>query len=130
MNDMTRYIDETDVYKLVEPRGVAKVHCSQIDELTRVDVVPKSEVEAIVEKLMSATDKVICEAKAEVAREIFEEIEKCLKHDYISSIGVYNGGLELRVAELKKKYTKDVEVVRDLAEYAVDQDIQNYKENK
>mgnify|MGYP003299882353 CR=1 FL=1 len=26
---------------------------------------------------MSATDKAICEAKAEVAREIFEEMEEC-----------------------------------------------------
>ena len=36
---MSRYIDENDVYKLVEPNGVAKVHCSQIDELPRADVV-------------------------------------------------------------------------------------------
>lgn len=43
--------------------------------------------------------------KREVAREIFEEIEKCMAHDYISTIGVYNGALELRIAELKKKYT-------------------------
>ena len=34
-----RYIDEKDVYKLVEPNGVARVHCSQIDELPRADVV-------------------------------------------------------------------------------------------
>lgn len=37
---MPRYIEETEIYKLVEPRGTAKVHCSQIDELPRVDVVP------------------------------------------------------------------------------------------
>lgn len=36
---MSRYIDENDVYKLVEPSGVAKVHCSQIDALPRADVV-------------------------------------------------------------------------------------------
>ena len=34
-----RYIDEKDVYKLVEPNGVARVHCSQIDELPRADAV-------------------------------------------------------------------------------------------
>ena len=39
---MERYIDEKDVYKLVEPTGTARVHCSQIDELPRADVVPKS----------------------------------------------------------------------------------------
>ena len=39
------------------------------------------------------------------AREIFEEIEKCMMHDIIPTIGVYKGSLELRIAELKKKYT-------------------------
>ena len=36
---MARYIDEKDVYALVEPIGVERVHCSQIDELPRADVV-------------------------------------------------------------------------------------------
>lgn len=36
---MSRYIKDTDVYKLVEPSGTARVHCSQIDELPRADVV-------------------------------------------------------------------------------------------
>lgn len=36
---MPRYIDEKDVYALVEPRGMASVHCSRIDELPRADVV-------------------------------------------------------------------------------------------
>lgn len=36
---MSRYIKDTDVYKLVEPNGIARVHCSQIDELPRADVV-------------------------------------------------------------------------------------------
>ena len=35
---MARYIDEKDVYALVEPTGVGRVHCSQIDELPRADV--------------------------------------------------------------------------------------------
>ena len=42
--------------------------------------------------------------QSEAAREIFDVIEKCMEHDYISSIGVYNGALKLRIAELKKKY--------------------------
>ena len=48
---MPRYIDEKDVYALVEPIGIAKVHCSQIDVLPRADVVPKSEVEKIFETI-------------------------------------------------------------------------------
>ena len=43
--------------------------------------------------------------QSDVAKEIFDVIEKCMEHDYISSIGVYNGALKLRIAELKKKYT-------------------------
>ena len=61
-----------------------------IDNTPTADVVPKSEVE-----------------------KIFDEIEKCLKHDYISSIGVYNGALGLRIAELKKKYIGESDVKRD-----------------
>lgn len=36
---MARYINENDVYKLVEPSGVERIHCSQIDRLPRADVV-------------------------------------------------------------------------------------------
>ena len=37
---MARYIEENEVYKLVEPRGyAASVHCAQIDALPRADVV-------------------------------------------------------------------------------------------
>ena len=71
------------------------------------DFVPKSEISETVEKIVSATDKVICEAKSEVAREIFEEIESILNQytfedDYIS-LGVTD-----EFAELKKKYTEPV----------------------
>ncbi len=59
---------------------------SDIDKIPAADVAPKSEVE-----------------------KIFEDIEKCMDHDYISSIGVYNGALKLRIAELKKKYTEEKE---------------------
>ena len=45
--------------------------------------------------------------QSEAAREIFDVIEKCMEHDYISSIGVYNGALKLRIAELKKKYIRE-----------------------
>ena len=80
---MARYIDEKDVYALVEPRGVAKVHCSQIDELPRADV----------------------------AREIFEEIEnaheECIHIDPSTNIGyLLQSKFEHKLAELKKKYTE------------------------
>lgn len=78
------------------------------------DVVPKSEVERL-EKEVDRLSQVVLyydafkadeikDARQEVAMGIFEEIEKCMAHDYISTIGVYNGALELRITELKKKY--------------------------
>ncbi len=70
---MARYINENDVYGLLGERGMATVHCTQIDDLPRADVAPR----------------------AEVAREIFEEIEKTLVF----------GADRMRVAALKKKYT-------------------------
>ena len=63
-----------------------------------------SESHDAIEKLMNATDKVICEAKADVAREIFEEIDILVydyKHCYIQSIQFI-----AELAELKKKYTE------------------------
>ena len=87
---MPRYIDEKDVYKLVEPTGIARVHCSQIDELPRADVAPKSEV----------------------AREFFEEIERVLpanmsgefRGDSIEWFDYFDLHLAEDIAELKKKY--------------------------
>lgn len=100
---MARYIDENDVYKLVEPTGTARVHCSQIDALQRADVVPKSEVDrwyheyhvikdelkqekAYHRETNKLADKYFVElqtAKSETAREIFKDLremvipEKC-----------------------------------------------------
>ena len=76
---MARYIEENEIYKLVEPRGTAHIHCSQIDELPRADVVPSSEVERLKHILNcyalqygTVTDKqkVIDQAKQDLAREI------------------------------------------------------------
>lgn len=91
------------------------------ETLSTEDVVPKSEVEEAVKKLVGATDKVICETKTEVAREIFEEIENLFLQYYK---GLTNGG-ELKllkpiahaqgfllnelfgdISELKKNYTE------------------------
>ena len=48
---MPRYIDEGDIYELFQPTGLTRIHVSQIDELPRADVVPKSEVEDLIYKL-------------------------------------------------------------------------------
>ena len=105
---MARYIDEKDVYALVEPRGMSKVHCSQIDELPRADVVPKSEVvteERCREIANEMIPTFIRQAKQEVAREIFEEMERNIfgiVTPYQTLYCIPEGYL----AELKKKYTE------------------------
>ena len=103
---MARYIDEGDIYELFQPTGIARIHVAQIDELPRADVVPKSEVEKLQEayndrlaKDIQTNAEFVKYAKAEVAREIFEEIERAIK----------NYGICFScppIAELKKKYTE------------------------
>jgi hypothetical protein len=48
---MGRYLNESDVYGLLGERGMAMVHCSQIDELPRANVVPKTEWISVDERL-------------------------------------------------------------------------------
>ena len=49
----------------------------------------------------------ICpEARQEVAREIFEEIDKWLVGEYVPYIRGYSNSLSRSFAELKKKYTE------------------------
>lgn len=116
---MARYIDEKDVYKLVEPSGVSRVHCSQIDELPRADVAPKSEVERL-EHLRAELSKEVyrlkddnkflqdrrfkewSEVKQEVAREIFEEIDKVMTDHACGAINDH--WLYVRIEEIEKKY--------------------------
>ena len=71
------------------------------------DVVPKSEVKETVEKLMSATDKVICEAKQDVAREIFEDIHFHIHQLMFVPDEERGDRIEMLLTELKKKYTED-----------------------
>ena len=97
---MARYIDEKDVYKLVEPMGTARVHCSQIDKLPRADVVPKSEVVDLLDDLIKE------------AREIASRYEKSAKEindcdcSKIKHNGRKNGALIVlfKISEFKKKY--------------------------
>lgn len=100
---MERYINADKLIKKIFPLGLvddgkytinAKAVKMAIDKAPTADVVLKSEV-----------DKLIAEAKQEVAREIFEEILKTAYYPYGKNgdtIVVYPE----RIAELKKKYTE------------------------
>jgi ketopantoate reductase len=81
------------------------------------DVVPKSEVEEIVrqwkEEANCWQNNYITEIraneqiKAEVAREIFEEIDELLVQN--ATMQIATSTLHCKLAELKKKYTKESE---------------------
>jgi hypothetical protein len=89
-----------------------------INDCFAADVVPKSEVDMIHHLLKDAWKRIeeldnLCgelqKAKDEVAREIFEEIDKIIQYSCeVDELGEYHdetlflGG----IAELKKKYTK------------------------
>lgn len=46
------------------------------------------------------------EARADVAREIFEEIKICMEYEYMSYLKAYDYTLLTRIEELEKKYTE------------------------
>ena len=93
-----------------------------IDRMPTEDVVPKSEVEELekeVERLtailhsyalqygtVADKQKAIDKAKAKVAREIFEEIEK-LSHKFMNDQHYIFGDMLWDIYELKKKYTEE-----------------------
>ena len=112
---------EQDIVKALECCKLTNEHqceeclnCPLKEYISSADVVPDSEVERLKRILNSYTlqygtvrdqQKVIDEAKREVAREIFEEIETKLKPvTMISFFGepVYDSSVIL--AEIKKKY--------------------------
>ena len=104
---------------------------TEINHFPTTDVVPKSEVEALEKELANAyrqldeagnfycsftkskiqncpIDDEVANAKQEVAREIFEEIEKLVISDNLEKYYGYPviAYSELGYAELKKKYTE------------------------
>ena len=120
---MARYIDADKIdYKFImvgmdENAGYKAVAFeSDIDEMPTEDVAPKSEGDLykklndeLEDELASTYDK-LENAKAEVAREIFEEIEKILKSSPTEIMGrayYYKCIVDEDFAELKKKYTED-----------------------
>ena len=115
---MARYIDADALYKATQKR-IAEANEARMavvddefldlinDALTE-DVAPRAEVERLtveLQAMLGAANSYKMHYE-NLAKEIFGEIEKCMLHDLIPSIGVYKGSLELRIAELKKKYTE------------------------
>ena len=90
----------------------ADVKCSFFQNTA--NVVPKSEVETLKEKLdatiagQETLQKALVNAKGEVAREIFEEIERYECSDLFGKTTLYMLTAE-EFAELKKKYTEGKE---------------------
>ena len=98
---------------------IGAIHRQILAKTVYLDVVPKSEVERLQNILDSyalqygtVMDKhiVIEKTRAEVAREIFEEIERLLGFNSLQGdifTGKYfDSELETDIAELKKKYTE------------------------
>lgn len=128
---MTRYIDEKDIYKLLEPTGVAKVHCAQIDELPRADVVPKSEPDRLIDKWIGSGELTPDEKTLRLIEALRDEAKRYeryyFNHEYDKLIGEakaeavreifeeiftkcvdYYGYIEQpKLAELKKRYESE-----------------------
>ena len=133
---MDEYIKREDVIKHLRGACIAKypqsfsygifASADEISKLPTADVAPKSEVEMLQgalkaeerhnELTMEMAKKALANAKSDVAREIFEEIDKifvdykidrCLEKCGLRLIVSNGEGIEQRFAELKKKYTEE-----------------------
>ena len=111
------YVKLDDVLKLLNRNSITKAITfsdgisiyDSVQNLPTADVVPKSEVERLENILNSYAlqygtvvdrKKVVDQAKVEVAREIFEEIEA------IKCVGLLPSSWVKQFTELKKKYTE------------------------
>ena len=113
---MARYIDadrlKTKIHELyVQPSIELWQVVNCVDHSPTADVVPKSEYQALKEMLEAAIagqetlQKAFAEAKTEVAREIFEEIEKHGLKPIPEAETIYVLSKN-QFAELKKEYTE------------------------
>ena len=112
---MTLQANRTMLGKIAPPQLSYSEMLEIIADATTADVVPRSEVERLQgalkaeelhnELTMEMAQKALQNAKVDVAREIFEEIEK-LVHTlrYDADYSVFD--LQSDIAELKKKYTE------------------------
>ena len=118
-NDMARDIDLDKLLKGLEdelkdknPNDIAylvfKIFICRLSQEPSADVVPKSEVERLKDKyeiIYQPKGMIEANAKSEVARKIFEEIENFIprfKVGYFSYMSLTEG-----ITELKKKYLED-----------------------
>ena len=121
---MARYNDTENTIKAIKKRFNVyhEIPCSQddrrvqeiigivirtIETQSTADVVPKSEVDKTIAEWAYLHADVLNKlenAKAEVAMEIFEEIEELLKRTCERG---YCGSINDLLAELKKKYTEE-----------------------
>ena len=72
-------------------------------ELQR-NYIPRADLNKAIENFIAAQDKVMSEAKAELAKEIFEEIEKILAYNYLGYARCYQEAVASEIATLKEKY--------------------------
>ena len=77
-----------------------------INQEPTADVVPKSEVDRVYYNLQAVLEE-RAETKQEVAREIFEEIERLMENNEVYFR--QTDEMQEEFAELKKKYTEDKE---------------------
>jgi hypothetical protein len=113
---MARYIDAEKLREKINPwldGCVLVMAVESLDEAPTADVVPKSEVEKLNNKLMIWKQdrfnlyqrlELYKMAREKVAREIFEEIEKYMDED--DGLSVYMTDSDFY--ELKKKYTEEL----------------------
>lgn len=117
-----RYIDADLLYRETEKKIKANHECRMavvddefldlINDAETEDVVPRAEVEKLEEHIDDLNDSkehlcvMLEEAKADVAREIFEEIKICMECEYMSYLKAYDYTLLTRIEELEKKYTE------------------------
>ena len=113
--------DTDNVIGLKEDIAMRLEGVADIVRIDTADVVPKSEVERLqaeVDQLHALLEcgvfansvedwqKFLNEKRAEVAREIFEEIEKFIVRRMIAECTLIDDRLITDIAELKKKYTE------------------------
>ena len=106
---MPRYIDADELLKKVKYRAEYESLCdfefvtpTDIDETSTADVVPKSEIMRLVGACYDKCEECRRGLTIEVAREMFEEIERGIAELYPI---LYAPTLNKFGAELKKKYT-------------------------
>jgi hypothetical protein len=118
---MARYIDADALYKKLYPLDLAdkrkytinaKAVADAIANIPTADVVPKSEFNKTIAEWAYLHADVLNKlenAKAEVAREIFEEIEKLLYIGVVEHVSCIDAYVKKGYAELKKKYLPDTD---------------------